>query len=202
MKKIILLIVVMAIIGFVITSSAHTWPFYSKPAFRGRVIDAETKEPIEGAVVVVLYYKCFLIGNPGGPNPHIIKAKELLTDEKGEFYFPSYFALTPFSKDDGANFIFYKPGYKSISRVKGINIPPETYLSIEKDMIGKEGEIQNKDMYGDIETWKGVLGIVELEKAITREDRRISVPSRSSLKAEQLPILFKMIQEEDQYLYK
>ena len=30
---------------------------YSKPEFRGRVIDAETKQPIEGAVVVVLYEK-------------------------------------------------------------------------------------------------------------------------------------------------
>ena len=37
------------------TSCFAGWLIYHKPAFRGRIIDAETKKPIEGAVVVAKY---------------------------------------------------------------------------------------------------------------------------------------------------
>jgi len=33
------------------------WLIYHKPEFKGKVIDAKTKEPLEGAVVVVAYYQ-------------------------------------------------------------------------------------------------------------------------------------------------
>ena len=44
---------------FILNSSPSfaIWPIYHKPEFKGKVIDAETKEPIEGAVVVVVYNK-------------------------------------------------------------------------------------------------------------------------------------------------
>ena len=38
-------------------SHAFWWMGYHKPEFHGKVIDAETKEPIEGAVVVAVYEK-------------------------------------------------------------------------------------------------------------------------------------------------
>ena len=38
-------------------TSSQAWLIYHKPAFKGKVIDAETKKPIEGAVVVVVYKK-------------------------------------------------------------------------------------------------------------------------------------------------
>ncbi|MBA3036076.1 MAG: carboxypeptidase-like regulatory domain-containing protein [Desulfobacterium sp.] len=196
MKKIILLFITMAIIGFAFTSYAHAGLYYSKPEFRGRVIDAETKEPIEGAVVVVLYSKCFLIGNPGGPNPHIIKAKETLTDKNGEFYISSYFALTPLSEDSGTQFIFYKPGYKSIEKIKATDLPDDKYFGIEKDMIGKEGEIKNIDMFDNLETWEGILGIVELEKA--NYSKTMSVGHISDeFGPKELPLFYKAKEEDD-----
>jgi hypothetical protein len=54
MKKLITLLI-MVVLVFSATS-VHAWLIYSKPEFRGRIIDAETKEPIEGVVVVVVYY--------------------------------------------------------------------------------------------------------------------------------------------------
>src|SRR3989338_7708901 len=87
------------------------WLIYHKPEFKGKVIDAETKEPIEGAVVVVVYNKHTLISGPGGGHSSVIKVKETLTDKKGEFYFPSYTTLIqPNSIEDNAEFIIYKPG--------------------------------------------------------------------------------------------
>ena len=87
--KMILLLSMMALACLSFSASAYSWPLYSKPEFRGRVIDAETKQPIEGAVVVVLYKK-WEFGGPGGGNTLPFDAKETLTDKNGEFYFPSY----------------------------------------------------------------------------------------------------------------
>ncbi len=190
MNKIILLFVMTAIIGFVFISSAHAWPFYSKPAFRGRVIDAETKEPIEGTVVVVLYMK-WEFGGPGGGSTEPMDAKETLTDKNGDFYFPSYGTMIgPLSKERVAEFIIFKPGYKSITFIKGKKISDEKYFAIEKDMIGKEGELKETDPLGDLETWKGILGVVELEKG--EKDPLTPTHYRS----EELPFLYKALNED------
>jgi hypothetical protein len=202
MKRIYLLFIITAIIGFALISSAHAWPFYSKPEFRGRIIDAETKEPIEGAVIVVLYMK-WEFGGPGGGSTVPMDAKETLTDTNGDFYFPSYGTMIgPLSRERVAEFIIYKPGYKSITYINGEKIPDEIYLGIEKDMIGKEGEIKHIDRYGNLETWKGPLGVVELEKPKTREERRETRPSKSGFKEDALPIFFKILEDEYHYLYK
>ena len=55
---------------------------YHKPAFQGKVIDAETKEPIDGAVVVVIYKKYPIISGPGGGGESIMDIKETLTNAK------------------------------------------------------------------------------------------------------------------------
>ena len=94
---------------------AHaSWLIYHKPEFKGKVIDAETKEPIKGAVVVVIYNKHTLISGPGGGYTSVIKVKEALTDKNGEYYFPRYTTvIQPNSIEDSAEFIIYKPGYES-----------------------------------------------------------------------------------------
>jgi len=49
----------------------------------GKVVDAETKEPIEGAVV---FMECSTAtASPGGENSHYAGFKEVLTNENGEF---------------------------------------------------------------------------------------------------------------------
>jgi hypothetical protein len=60
------------------------WVIFHKPAYHGRVIDADTKRPIEGAVVVAVYtawYPRFLV--EGAEEP--IGVKETLTNKNGEF---------------------------------------------------------------------------------------------------------------------
>ncbi|MBU3947269.1 MAG: hypothetical protein KJ826_03490, partial [Proteobacteria bacterium] len=96
----------------------------------------------------------------------------------------------PLSEDSGTQFIFYKPGYKSIEKIKATDLPDDKYFGIEKDMIGKEGEIKNIDMFDNLETWKGVLGIVELEKG--EKDPLTPYDYRSK----KLPLLFKALNED------
>jgi hypothetical protein len=44
-----------------------SWLICHKPEFKGKVIDAEAKQPIEGAVVVAKYFKHPIItGSAGG----------------------------------------------------------------------------------------------------------------------------------------
>ena len=193
--KLILLLSMMAMVCFSFSTSAYSWLLYSKPEFRGRVIDEETKQPIEGAVVVVVYEK-WEFGGPGGGNTLPFDAKETLTDTNGEFYFPSYKTIIgPLSRegDHDVSFIIFKPGYQSITRIDGTEIPDQKYFAIKKDMIGKEGEIKyiNTHFVEPVTyTWKGLLGIVEL----TKGERDPSTPT--DYRSKKLPLLFKALNED------
>jgi hypothetical protein len=84
-KKTVTIIALMVIAWSAYVVSANAWLYYSKPEFRGRVIDSQTKQPLEGVVVVVLYER-WRFGGPGGGNTLPMDAKETLTDKKGEFF--------------------------------------------------------------------------------------------------------------------
>ena len=191
--------IITTIVWLSFTCTAYAWLYYSKPEFRGRVIDAETKQPVEGAVVVVLYEK-WEFGGPGGGNTLPMDAKETLTDKNGEFYFPSYRTLIgPLSRENDVSFIIYKPGYMSVDGMGIINFPDEKYFSIKKDMIGKEGTIkyvETRYAYPETYIWKGLMGIVELKRAKTREEKLLAIPSPpTDYTSKELPLFIKIINE-------
>lgn len=157
--------------------SYASWLIYHKPEFHGRVIDAETREPIEGAVVVVSYFK----GTVSIPEfrTSVIDVKETLTDKNGEFHIPSYATIIqPLSIEWSADFIVYKPGYGNYPNghvsPPRVGVSPEVFFSREK--TGTVGEIE----------WEGMgkktnvtFGVVELPKLKTVEERRINISSIS-----------------------
>jgi len=194
MRKTILFFVITIIVWFLFTCTAYAWLLYSKPEFRGRVIDAESRQPIEGAVVVVLYEK-WEFGGPGGGNTLPMDAKETLTDKNGEFYFPSYRTMIgPLSKVSDVSFIIFKPGYMSVDGMGIINFPDEKYFSIKKDMLGKEGEIKYVNTnfaYPEPVTWKGLMGIVKLKRG--EHDPSTPTDYRPNEWSDKLPLLFKAL---------
>ncbi|MEN6318232.1 MAG: hypothetical protein ABFD82_05705 [Syntrophaceae bacterium] len=190
-----LIIAIISILVLFSSTSSFAWLIYTKPEFRGKVIDEETKDPIEGAVVVVLYKK-WEFGGPGGGNTLPMDSKETLTDKNGEFYFPAYSTLIgPLSRVSDVSFIIFKPGYMSVKRIDGINIPEEKYFNVKKDLVGKEGEITYVDRWERTFSYKGPLGIVELKKTKPNESMSGSMPSDYSKK--DLPLLYKAIEEDD-----
>ena len=197
MKNIITLSMLI-ILTFLATSVYAGSIFYSKPEFRGRIIDIETKEPIEDAVAVVLYDKWPMIGGLGGPSSYTFHAKETLTNNKGEFSLPSYSSLTLSGMDAGIRFIFYKPGY--MASYGPVNISPllqEAYFSTGN--VGEETEITAKtfDKRSYIKC-KGPVGIVELKKANTYDERRIGGPSTpTEYTSKDLPLLLKAINDDE-----
>lgn len=176
-------------------SHAFWWMVYHKPAFQGKVIDAETKKPIEGAVVVAVYKKYPIISGPGGGSESIMDIKEILTDAKGEFYFPSYTTvIQPFSIEGSADFIIFKPGYGSFPDGR-IYPPMRLSLPALEDFfsgkVGTEGEVA-----WDFEKERVTFGIVELPKLKTREERINSLPSIAGLPSRKMQNLIRLFNEE------
>lgn len=194
MKSIRIAALALFIIVLNVTLAEAGWLIYHKPEFKGKVIDAESKDPIEGAVVVVRYMKYPIIGGPGGRSATVLNVRETLTDKDGAFRIPSYTTLIPFSLGYKAVFIVYKPGYASIT-----DLDLEEVFS--KDSNKKEVELPwlyNKDM-------KFIFAprYVELPRAKTREERIKASPSpvgeESDWKKQKQ--LIKSIREEWRYLY-
>lgn len=176
---------------------------FHKPEFKGKVTDAETTAPIEGAVVVALYYKESIV-DWGGPSNYLIHYKEVLTDKKGEFDLPAYTTIiSPNAKEHYTEFIIYKPGYGNfpnnrMSPPLGISSQTEEKYFLAEH-FGKQGEIQVRI----VGTWnytkqKVTFGLVELPRLRTRKDRLNAIPgSPTDIRSKELPLLFKAMNEEN-----
>jgi hypothetical protein len=188
MNRKIFFIMLAAYFILMVSESHAGWLIYHKPEYKGRVIDAETKAPIEGAVVAVYYRK----ENLGGVG-YVIHTTEALTDQNGEFVIPSYTTLiAPYSIEDDAEFIIYKPGYgmnSDICPFWGIN--SEEFFSKEK--AGFKGEIR---LYERVIPF--TYGILELSELKTARQRINAIPSRPErCRSKEFPLLYKLINEEN-----
>jgi len=178
------------------TTAFADWIIFHKPAFRGKVIDAETKEPIEGAVVVAVYRTESIISGPGGGWTTVIKVKETLTDAAGEFRFPSYTTfMNPNAKEDYTDFIIYKPGYAGDGNYPKYKINPPSFVDLEKffsENYGKTREVKRRSRSAVVTN-----GVVELPKLKTKKERLRAIPGRpTGFRSKKLPLLYKAINEE------
>ena len=86
-------------------------PLFAGGPYKGKVIDAETKTPIVGAVVLAVWYR----GAPGlGVSSHgFLDAEEVLTDNDGEFVIGEHApaSLIPGTWVDGPRIIIFYPNY-------------------------------------------------------------------------------------------
>lgn len=88
------------------------WILYTGGPYQGQVVDAETRQPVEGAVVF-FHWKRHVYGGAGGPVSFFLKAVEVLTDKEGRFYVPWFIgtSLNPFSLVLEPTWFAYYPGY-------------------------------------------------------------------------------------------
>lgn len=205
-----LLIAFISVVAFsiIVVLPSHAWIIYHKPEFRGRVIDAETKEPIEGAVVVVVYYKTVIRLAPESFD--VIKnIRETVTTQDGAFTIPSYSSMTdPLSFDFNVEFIIYKRGYGNFPGYQKTpsGIAPKDHELFFSREIGSEGELElwvEGEKRPERKKFAVKFGIVELPKLKTREERRnVTPPSpvgeRSDWRKQKE--LIKALREEWQYL--
>lgn len=179
---------------------------FHKPAYAGRIIDMETKEPLEGVVVVAVYQIETIIGGPAGGWDKDIHAKEVLTDKNGNFQIPSYTALIGLNwKASWTKFIIFKPGYASYPWQQ-MAITPLQHCGPEWLFGGKPGTMTeiNKKSYVDgvgrelPEKITVTFGLVELPKLNTWEERwKGSIISPPDF---DVPLLNQMIRDEHEWL--
>ncbi len=145
--------------GIVITNILLLFTFFFQLSpveadgpYRGKVIYAETKEPIEGAVVLGVWRKRELFSFH--PDYLFEEAKEVLTDKEGAFTLPGHVMgssiIDPMSRNQIRIYI-YKPGYGSFPRFQ---VSPNPKQSFSKLLKPFETHV-----------------LVELPKLDTREER-------------------------------
>ena len=96
--------------------------------YSGRVVDKETNEPIEGAVVFIRFFT--KEGHFAGSTSYYADAVEVLTDSKGEFTIPvqklSNFQIGRWWDKQGHAMVF-KPGYGCFPQNRATEADPPTF---------------------------------------------------------------------------
>lgn len=154
--------------------------------WKGKVLDVETKEPLEGAVVLIFWERQFL--TPAGRNAYFYDAREAVTDKNGEFELSSYFSinLVPLiSYIDDPVFVVYKPGYGSLNRI-----------ALGDYLTGAETKAQDMKLSGKM--FRLAPGVIELPRLKTIEERRSisAAPVGHEKDWEKQKLLIKAIREE------
>jgi hypothetical protein len=159
--------------------------YYSDGPWKGTVIDAETKEPLEGVVVVAIWEKKY--GGPAGPYTYFLDAVEAMTDKDGQFVIPKYWKWNwvPFvSWIEGPTFEIFKPGYTAFpgGGWNYFKYFPKSPLGVDLTALA--------DLFK-----KGI--VVELLKLRTREERLTNYPGRiDDVGTEKLPLFYGLINQE------
>lgn len=129
--------------------------------YYGKVIDTETKEPIEGAVVLVVFHT--EEWGPAGSITRFADALETVTDKNGEFKIPAH-RVTTFRPLQGWDrygyFTIFKPEYgcypwsypwnKDVKPmfVPGGTLPADQFVTIELPRLkAKEDRLRNQSCF-------------------------------------------------------
>lgn len=182
--------------------------FYYKPSYKGKVVDADTKQPLSGVVVVVMYHRGVLLDK----DFELIKAKEYVTGADGVFKFPPYITLiAPFTLPTYSKFIMFKPGYGRYS-LSGISWKAIFGLDeIEKFFSEDYGKKKELHLYthgrlsgheDSLKKYSAIYGEAEL-KIITSMSRKDSMEYMNYIKFYEikgLPNLEKAMQAGEKWL--
>jgi len=148
-------------------------PFRFMPGFSGKVIDADTKEPIPGAAVLAVYYKEWT--SVAGSNSYAVDGQETLTNKDGAFEIS--WSMRWFVRARGyaeGNITIFKPGY-------GVFPDYEEAIAV-----------------GVNDTWppSGKYIEYELPKLKTREERKRNVPGRPNIPEIKMKNFTRLLNEE------
>jgi hypothetical protein len=162
------IIVTMAILLAISTFSNRSiyWFIYWDGPYFGKVVDADTSEPIAGASVAgVWQFEDFILLITS--LNHFATARETVTDAEGKFTIPITFAFTfwPMASLEEMDLVVFKPGYDSH--------PPAIQRAMEQPPEGRRISSDGKYFVGrrvNCKIWRACE--VRLNKAISFEERR------------------------------
>lgn len=127
--------------------------------WKAQVVDAETGQPLEGVVVLAVWYKRYT--SPGGwAGGGYYASEEVGTGPDGRFVIQARatWTLSPFSIIEGPEFMIFKPGYGQWRFPGSQNWPQDLY---QRDVLVKQAWQQ----------FTGEGAVIELPPLKTREER-------------------------------
>jgi hypothetical protein len=166
------IITFIAIIVIMISLGCASAIRYDGP-YEGRVIDADTGEPIEGVVVLGKWSKEYI--TPGGAVHEYYDARETVTDKNGDFSIPGKGLLLASNITPMDVFIF-KKGYEYLAT---------TWLGLKVDGILRQRV-----------KWEGNKAIIPLKKLTIEERKRQGTPSRPSIPIEEMKLMTEEINKQ------
>jgi len=105
------ILLVVSLLYLVLASPGLFNPFFAGGPYKGRVIDAESKKPLEGAVVLAVWDS--VIPAIADKKYLFLDAKEVLTDSNGRFVVGKHPPMTwiPAAWVEGPDITIFYPGY-------------------------------------------------------------------------------------------
>lgn len=154
---------------FILIASPGCAIYHHYGEYYGKVVDAETKEPLEGAVVLAEYIT-WQWGSPGGEVPSFLDAQEAVTDKNGEFKIPALkaFAFRPLNTfNHNPYFMIFKPRYKcyegSVKFYPNYTLPVDTNVFIEmQELRTKEERLKNTGCYPGTVPYRKMKKLVDI----------------------------------------
>ncbi len=147
--------------------------------WRAQIVDAETKQPLEGVVVLAMWTKH--VRSPGGPSSEYHDSEEVLANKDGRFTIAarSFFSLNPLVFFRGPRFLLFKPGYGRAIWPGGKQReiwPEENIENVVIELPRLKSLEERKEYVGRVRG--GFLAIPRekmplLEKAITEERKAV-----------------------------
>lgn len=173
-KKNIVLLELIFICWLVVGMWNHSWASDFGP-FQGRILDAETREPVEGVVVLIEWRELHFFAGAT-----FYDAQETLTDKNGEFYIPGIWVFNPWTRLGIEAYVtIYRSGYGT-----GVG---HDFTGVWKALLEKEWGAPKGTFILKFEDSKPVF---LLKKLMDPEERKKNIPSEPS------------VPEEKQYLLK
>lgn len=143
---------------------AACYPIRYDGPYEGRVVDAETEKPMEGVVVLGVWYK--EASTVAGAVSSYYDAAETVTDKNGDFKISGK-GLKILSNVGVMNVLIFKAGYE--------------YMGMWTWEAFKEDELLKKKI-----RWEEKRVIVPLKKLTMEERKEQGPPSRPSIPVEQM----------------
>lgn len=165
------LMAVVTIFGMLVISGCVYAARYDGP-YHGKVIDADTGEPIEGVVILGVWKTAQF--SPAGATHNFYDARETVTDKNGDFSIPGM-GLRVLSNLEPMDVTIFKAGYELLAG---------SWIGLKEDILLRK-----------IIKWEGSKAIIPLKK-LTVEERKKRLISTPNIPDEKMKMLTREMNEE------
>ncbi len=178
--------IIALILNLFLVSSCH--PARIDGPYQGRIIDADTRQPIEGVVVLGVWYKEYPFGATGGSE--FYDAEETLTDKNGDFEIKGQ-GLLVLSFIDEMNVLIFKAGYEYIGFGPWVSLKGQGFKEYKTSYDPVTKTKVTAPVFDPKERvhWEGDKAIIPLKKLTIDEMRKSGLPSRPPIPVEKMKLL-------------